>query len=255
MILVIDVGNTNITLGTFDGDKLICQSRLATDRNRTSDQYAVELLDIIRLNGLSLKDYENSVLSSVVPEVTDVLSSAVRKVIGKLPMVLTGKTKTGLEISIDTPSELGSDLVAVAVGAKCKYKMPCLVIDMGTATKIIVLDENGAFRGCTISPGMGISLNALAGSASLLPRISFSAPEKTIGTDTVECMQSGLVYGTVGMLDGLVERICLELGYHNPSIVATGGYSKYIVGHLKHLPSYDKNLVLEGLKAIYEMNK
>ncbi|MCQ2462560.1 MAG: type III pantothenate kinase [Clostridia bacterium] len=254
MILVIDMGNTNITLGAYDGERLVYEARLATARQRTAYQYAVEMIDIFRLNGSNASDYEGAILCSVVPELTDIIANAVNKSTGKMPVILDSNTDTGLEIAIDTISEIGSDLIAACVGAKAKYKMPCLISDLGTATKIIVLNENGAFRGCTISPGMGISLRALASETSQLPNIRFSAPSRTIGTNTVECMQSGIVFGTAAMLDGLTERICDEMGYGECTMVVTGGYGRCIVTQCRKKMVFDENLVLDGLAMIYYRN-
>lgn len=254
MILVIDMGNTNITVGAYDGEKLAYVARLATARPKTACQYAVEFIEIFRLNGSEATDFEGAILCSVVPELTDIIADAVNMSTGKMPLILDSDTDTGLEIAIDTISEIGSDLIAASVGAKEKYKMPCLVSDLGTATKIIVLNENGAFRGCTISPGMGISLNALAAGASQLPSIRFSAPAHTIGTNTVECMQSGIVFGTAAMLDGLTERICDEMGYDECTMVVTGGYGRCIVPQCRRSMVLDSTLVLDGLAHIYYRN-
>ena len=255
MLLTADMGNTNITLGAFIDDKLVYQSRLATAKSRTSDQYAIELLDIFRLNNTCASDYDGSILCSVVPELTNILSEAMGKATGKKVLVLSEDIKTGLEVEIKTHSQIGADLIAASVGAKAKYKMPCFIIDLGTATKIIALNEKGAFCGCTISPGMGISLNALSASASLLPHISFSAPPRAIGMDTIECMQSGIVYGTAAMLDGLMQRIREELGYDSVSVAATGGYGSCVVPYCKTKVEYDSTLVLDGLRVIYNMNE
>lgn len=255
MLLTADMGNTNITLGAYKDDALVFESRLATARSRTCDQYAIELLDIFRLHNTCASDYSGSILCSVVPELTNILSEAMEKATGKKTLVLSEKVKTGLEVAIDTPSQIGADLIAASVGAKLKYAMPCFIVDLGTATKIIALNSDGAFCGCTISPGMGISLNALSATASQLPYISFSAPSKAIGTDTVECMQSGIIYGTAAMLDGLMQRISEELGYGRVSVAVTGGYGGFVVPHCKTRAVYDSTLILDGLREIYNMNE
>ncbi len=254
MLLAIDMGNTNITIGVYENETLKFEVRLATDRTRTSDQYAIELKDVLRLHNCSPTDIDGAIISSVVPEISFILRSAIKKAFGVEALMLSEGIETGLEIAIDTKSSIGDDLIAASVGAKAKYKMPCLVIDMGTATKIIVLNENGAFCGCTIAPGMGISLEALSSGTSQLPRISFSAPQSTIGKNTVECMQSGLIFGNAAMLDGMTKRICAETDY-DAKVVATGGYCKYVVGYCEQEIEYDKNLVLDGLMEIYKMNK
>ena len=255
MILTIDIGNTNITLGGYEGDRLAFVSRMYTARNKTSDEFAVGLLDIIRLNSLSPEDFDGAVLSSVVPQLTDVFSRAVYRTIKKQPIIVGEKHHGGLKVEVLPISSLGADLIAGCVGALSKYPTPCLVADLGTATKILVLDKDGYFSGCIIAPGVKVSLDALASSAALLPSISFTKPDSVIGTNTVECMQSGSVYGTAAMLDGLIARIKKELNEENVTVVATGGYSKGIIPCCEEEIIFDENLVLDGLYSIYKSGK
>ncbi len=180
MILTADIGNTNITLGVFDGDELVCISRLATQRHRTSEQYAVELSSIFSLEKIDTESVNGAIISSVVPELTRVFKNAITKVTGCDALVVAAGIKNGLKIKTDNPKELGADLVAGAVGAINQYKLPCLVMDLGTATKISVIDEDGTFVGCTIAPGIGISLDALAMRTSQLPTIELCAPKNPI---------------------------------------------------------------------------
>ncbi|MGN1195821.1 MAG: type III pantothenate kinase [Acutalibacteraceae bacterium] len=252
MILAIDIGNTNITLGGFEGENLVFVSRMYTARNKTGDEFATGLLDMIYLNNISPEDFDGAVLSSVVPQLTDVLSRAVYLTIKKKPVIVGEKHYGGLKVEVLPVSQLGADLIAGCVGALSKYPTPCLVADLGTATKILVLDKRGYFSGCIIAPGVKVSLDALASSAALLPSISFTKPDKVIGTNTVECMQSGSVYGTAAMLDGLIRRIKKELGEENITVVATGGYSKGIIPCCEEDIIFDGNLVLDGLRVIYE---
>lgn len=253
MILVIDIGNTNITLGCYKNEELVFVSRMYTERHRTSDEFAAVLLDILGLYKIDPNDFEGAVLSSVVPELTDIISQAVKGATGKTPF-LVGKDYNGdLKVEVLPVEYLGADLICGCVGAIEKYPLPCLVVDMGTATKILAIDKDGYFLGCTISPGVKISLDALASGTALLPSISFNKPEKVTGTNTVECMQSGVVFGNAAMIDGLCERMAAELGFENPTIVATGGYSKGIIPCCKAEIRYDENLVLDGLKAIYDI--
>ena len=254
MLLTTDIGNSNITLGVFDGDDLIISSRLATQRERTEDQYAVELLNIFSLNKTDPKSVDGAIISSVVPELNKAITSAVKSVTGCDALVLGPGVKTGLNIVTDSHSQVGADLVASSVGAISKYELPCFVIDLGTATKIILIDENATFRGCTISAGVKISLNALASKTSQLPAISLKTPEKAIGTNTVDCMFSGTVLGTAAMLDGLCERMEKEFGKPIKTTVATGGLSREIVKSCYRDIIYDKNLLLDGLKTIYYKN-
>lgn len=255
MLLAIDMGNTNITLGAYKNDELVFVSRLYTSRHKSSDEYAIDLLDIFNLYNVSPSDFTGCVFASVVPELTQALSLAVRHTIGIEPVIVGGENYGDLKVEILPVSQLGADLIAGAVAAREKYPLPCLVCDLGTATKILVIDKDGVFRGCTISPGVKISLDALAKNAALLPSVSFTTPEKAIGENTTECMQSGIVFGTAAMLDGMIKRIRKELGYNECTLIATGGYSTGIIPCCEEKLIYDENLLLDGLKAIYERAK
>lgn len=254
MLLAIDMGNTNITIGAFSGDTKIFVSRLATDRARTGDQYAVELLNIFKLYGITPADFSGAIISSVVPELTGAIAEAAEKTAGFKPMLLGPGLKTGINILTDNPAQVGADLVAGAVAANALYKLPCLVVDLGTATKISVIDENGAFCGCTISSGVAISLEALAQRTSQLPNISLTAPNAVIGKNTVDSMQAGTVFGAAAMIDGLCDRIEQELGVTAGTIVATGGLAREIVKTCRHDVIYNGELILEGLIIIYNKN-
>lgn len=253
MLLTIDIGNTNITLGAYEGNILSFTARLATDQKKTDDQYAVEIKSLLSLYELSPEDIEDAIISSVVPSVGKSVSNAVSKLCHIVPLMLGPGVKTGLNIKIDNPAQLGADLVAGAVGALDSYTMPCVVIDMGTATTLSVLDKNGTFLGGAIAAGVRLTLKALAENTAQLTSIHIEAPESVIGANTVECMQSGLVYGTAAMLDGLIMKISAELG-ETPTVVATGGLSKEIIPHCSTSIIYNENLLLEGLRVIYEKN-
>ena len=253
MLLAIDIGNTNITLGAYDGSVLKFTARLATEHSRTSDQYAVDIKSLLSLYDLNAEVIEDAVISSVVPPVGKSVSNAISKLCHIVPLMLGPGVKTGLNIKIDNPAQLGADLVAGAVGAMDAYTMPCVVIDMGTASTISVLDRNGTFLGGVIAAGVRLTLKALTENTSQLTSIAIEAPKSVIGANTVECMQSGLVYGTAAMLDGLLEKIEEELG-ETPTFVATGGLSKDIITHCKKNIIYNENLLLDGLRAIYEKN-
>ena len=254
MILTADIGNTNITLGVFQGDTPVCISRLATQRHRTSDQYAIELNSVFELEKIDTH-FEGAIISSVVPEITRSLKDAIKKVTGCDALVVAAGIKNGLKIATDNPKELGADLVAGAVGAIAQYTLPCLVIDLGTATKISVIDENGVFAGCTIAPGIGISLDALSARTSQLPAIDLSAPNHAIGTNTIECIRSGTVLGNAAMIDGMAERLEKELGKPIKTLVATGGLAKEVVACCNKDIIYNKDLVLQGLLVIYRKNR
>ena len=254
MILTADIGNTNITLGVFQGDSLVFISRLATQRHRTAEQYAIELDAIFRLEGFS-SDFDGAIISSVVPELTSTFKYAIKKVTGCDSLIVAAGIKNGLKIATDNPKELGADLVAGAVGAISQYELPCLVMDLGTATKISVIDEGGVFVGCTIAPGIGISLDALSLRTSQLPAIELSAPDHAIGTNTIECIRSGTVLGNAAMLDGMANRLEKALGKEIKTLVATGGLAKEIVACCEKDIIFNKDLVLQGLLAIYRKNR
>ncbi len=253
MLLTIDIGNTNVTLGAYDSNLLIFTARLATDQRKTDDQYAVDIKNLLDLYGIETEEIEDCIIASVVPAVGKSVSNAVSKLCHIVPLMLGPGVKTGLNIKIDNPAQLGADLVAGAVGALEEYTMPCVVIDMGTASTVSVLDRNGTFLGGVIAAGVRLTLKALAENTAQLTSIPIEAPQSVIGANTVESMQSGLVFGTAAMLDGLLERITDELG-EVPTVVATGGLSKEIISHCKNDIIYNENLLLEGLRAIYEKN-
>lgn len=253
MLLTIDIGNTNITLGAYDGNVLSFTARLATQVTKTDDQYAVDIKNLLSLYDISPLDIEDAIVSSVVPAVGKSISNAISKLCHIVPLRLGPGVKTGLNIKIDNPAQLGADLVAGAVGAIDSYTMPCVVIDMGTASTLSVLDKNGTFLGGIIAAGVRLTLKALAENTAQLTSIPIEAPKSVIGANTVECMQSGLVFGAAAMIDGLLDKIIEELG-EVPTIVATGGLSKEIITHCKHNIIYNENLLLEGLRAIYEKN-
>ena len=255
MLLVIDAGNTNVTIGVYKEDELLFVSRLATDRAVTGDEFAIRLLSIFELNGIAPEEIEGSIISSVVPEHTRSIKLGVRKVTKTEPIILGPGVKTGLNIKLDNPAELGADLAATAVGALSQYELPCVMVDLGTATKLTVLDSDGSFLGGSIAPGILISLDALANGASMLSSISLHSPKATIGTNTTECLRSGIVFGTAEMLDGILDRIEAELSSPPKTIVATGGLATIVVKHCRHEMIYNADLLLEGLKVIYKKNQ
>ena len=250
MLLTIDIGNTNITLGAYRDEKLLFVSRMFTARNKTSDEFAAELLNIFKLYEVGATEFSKVVMSCVVPEIEDSVIRAVKMITGKKPATVGAENHGSFKIDILPVSAVGADLICAAVAAKAKYPLPCLVADLGTATKIIVVDRDGKFVGCTISPGVKISMDALAAKASLLPSVSFKAPKKAVGANTAECIQSGVVFGTAAMLDGLIRRISNELSLKNATVVATGGYSRGIIPCCETEIIYDENLILDGLFEI-----
>jgi type III pantothenate kinase len=254
MLLAIDAGNTNLTLGLFEGGTLCFQARLATQRYLTADQLAMQFIDVFRLNSADPAQCTDAVVSCVVAELSHAIAAAAQKLTGRAPLVIAPGIKTGLNIKIDDPGQLGADLIATAVAAKALYPLPCLVADLGTATKITALGADGSMLGGVITAGLGIAGDALSARTSLLPRVAFHAPARSIGTNTVESMQSGVVFGTAAMLDGLIERMEQELGMP-ATVVATGGFSQDIIIHCKREILHNGDLALLGLREIYAKNR
>ena len=254
MILTVDVGNTNITLGAYEGDVLQFISRLATDSSRTDDQYAIELTAVLRLHAVAPEGVESAVIGSVVPELTGTLYSAVHKLTGVPPLVVGSETETGLRVLLENPSQLGADLAAGAIGLIGKYELPAMAVDLGSATKMYVVDAEGGYHGGMIAPGVRISLDALASRCSQLPTVSLRAPSKAVCTETVEAIQSGSILGTASMIDGMIDRFSEEMG-EMKTVVATGGLAKCIIPHCRRKVILDENLILDGLRIIYETCK
>lgn len=256
MLSVFDIGNSNINIGLFEDEKLVFTTKLATDRVRTAEQYALEIHSLFAIAGYNTKQIDGAVVSSVVPEITHSIASAVNYLTGINAVILGPGVKNGLDIKIDNPAQLGADLVAGAVAAVNKYPLPCLVMDLGTATKISVLDEKGAYRGCTIAAGVGVSMKALSGTASLLSSVDMPTGEcPPYGTNTVASMHAGFIMGTAAMLDGMSDRIEQSLGVKIASRVATGGFAKDVVRYCRQDVTVEPDLNLDGLRIIYEKNK
>lgn len=253
MILAIDVGNSNIVLGGIDKNNIHFLSRISTDRQKTENEYAVIMRSIFQMHGVKANDFEGAIIALVVPPLISTLQNAVKSVIGKTPLIIGPGLKTGLNILIDNPAQLGADMVAGAVAAINKYPKPLIIIDMGTATTFSVVDENSSLLGGFIFPGVRVSHDALITRTSQLPHIPLEAPSKVICTNTIECMQSGLVFGNAAMIDGMLERIEAELGCKT-MVIATGGLARTVVPHCRREIIFDDNLLLEGLRIIYEKN-
>ena len=253
MILVTDIGNTNIVFGVFDGDRLVLESRIDTDRNRMADQYSVIMKQVFDLYGVDRSEIDGAVISSVVPPVGDQLKLSVQKLFGVTPLTVGAGVKTGLNIRIDDPSTLGADLACGAAAAKELYPLPCIVIDLGTATKVFAVDKEGALIGGIIAPGVKISLEALARGAASLPMISLEGHAPVIGTNTVDCMRSGVLYGHAGMLDSFIDRFQEQLG--EATVVATGGFIHVLKDYCKHKFIVNPQLVMNGMRIIYNKNK
>ena len=254
MLLAIDIGNTNILIGGIRDNKIMFKARIATDRTRTSDQYGVEIKNMIEALGYRISDISDCIISSVVPPVFNSVCTGVIKIIGKQPMVVGPGLKTGLNIHVDVPSQVGSDRIVIAVAALAEYKAPLILIDMGTATTIEVVEPENLYLGGVIFPGVKVSLDALTSRAAQLPGISLDQPKQVIGKNTIDCMRSGTMYGNAAMIDGIVDRIEEELG-HSSTLIATGGLAQFITPLCKRKVIVEKDLLLQGLNLLYQKNK
>ena len=254
MLLAIDIGNTNLVIGCIRDDQILFKARIATDRTRTSDQYGVEIKNMLEAFGIQREDVTDCIISSVVPPVFHSVRTGVLKVIGKQPMVVGPGLKTGLNIHMDVPSQVGSDRIVIAVAALAEYAAPLVLMDLGTATTIEVVEPDNIYLGGVIAPGVKVSLDALTNRAAQLPAISLEQPKNVIGKNTIDCMRSGVMYGTAAMLDGIVDRIETELG-HKSTLVATGGMAQFIIPLCRHQIILEKDLLLKGLNIIYKKNR
>lgn len=253
MLLATDIGNTNIVIGAIKNDKIVFQARIATDYIKTSDQYGVEIRNILSLFNVQPKEISGCIISSVVPHVFNSVKTGLIKVINKEPVIVEPGIKTGLNVQTDNPNQVGSDRITVAVGALVKYKPPLILIDFGTATTLDIVEEGNKYIGGCIIPGIKISLDALTSRTAQLPRISLEKPKKIIGKNTVDAMRSGIIYGNASMIDGLIDRFEEELG-KKITVVSTGGLAKYITPLCKREMNLENDLLLEGLNIIYKKN-
>ena len=253
MLLAIDIGNTNIVLGGFDGDKLKFVARIATNASKTEDEYATKIRSILALHNVETPSVKGVIISSVVPPLNSVMKRAIRIVYGVEPIMVGPGIKTGINILCDNPSTVGADLICACVAVHHIYGSPSLIVDMGTATKMMVMDNNGAFIGVSIIPGVNIALKALSGGTAQLPQISLEAPDSVIGKNTVDCMRSGVVYGNASLIDGMIDRFNEEMG-QELQVIATGGLASTIVCHCKHKIIMDDDLLLKGLNILYGKN-
>ena len=254
MLLAIDVGNTNTVLGCIADGKILNIVRLQTGRNETWAELSIKLKQLLDIYEIDPRGFDGAIISSVVPEVTDNYKEAVYKLCGVRCMVVGPGIKTGMNVRIDDPGTLAGDIVVGSVAAMVCYGAPSIVIDMGTATTMSVLDETGAFIGGSISPGVKISMDALTDRTALLPGLQLDQPKKAIGRNTIDCMRSGIMLGAACMLDGMVERMEEELGC-KATIVATGGIAKFVLPLCKREMIYDKDLLVKGLAVLYRENR
>ena len=253
MILAVDVGNTNIVIGCLEQGEIKNTVRVRTEPGRTAAEYGIELMQLFDFFGIDRKGFEGAILSSVVPPVTEPLRQAIEMLTGVKCLIVGPGMKTGMNVRIDDPGTLGCDLVVGGVAAIAEYGAPVIVLDLGTATTITLIDESKCFRGGAILPGIKLSYAALAAGTSLLPDISITPPKKCIATNTVDCMRSGAVFGTAATIDGMVDRMEAELGLPC-KVVATGGLASKITPYCRREIICDDHLLLKGLWVLYQKN-
>ena len=254
MVLVIDVGNTNITCGVYEKDNLKTTFRITTKIPRTSDEYGVLMRDMLKNNDIVTEDIEGVIIASVVPNVMHALVGAVNRYIGKNPLIVGPGIKTGIMITSDNPKEIGPDRIVDAVAAYVKYGGPVLVLDFGTATTYDLVTEDGKFPVGITAPGIRISAKALWEDTAKLPEIEIKKPKSILATETISSMQAGLVYGQIGQTEYIIKKVKEETGYENLKVVATGGLGRIIANETDTIDVYDSSLTLDGLKIIYDKN-
>ena len=256
MLLAIDIGNSNISVGLFDkAGKLLFLSSIDTDSRKTADQISIDLMNLFALYHFRFEDVTGAILCSVVPPLNFMMEKALARLLGKPPMVVGPGVRTGLNIRLAVQSQVGADIVADAVAALEKFEPPIVTIDMGTATTISYISSKRSYEGGLMFPGVRLSLDALSDHTAQLPDISLQHPKQLIGKNTEDCMRSGIVYGTAGMLDGVIDRIREQFSGRTLSVVATGGNAPVIVKYCRNKIVYDKYLLMDGLWAIYQKNK
>ncbi|NLL29975.1 MAG: type III pantothenate kinase [Clostridiales bacterium] len=258
MILLIDVGNTNVVLGLYKEKQQIHGWRISTDLNKTSDEFSIQIMQLFSQNDLDPKEVKGIIISSVVPNIMHSLESMVRKSFKIDPIIVGPGTKTGINIKYDNPKEVGADRIVNAVAAHNKYKKDLIIIDFGTATTFCALTKNASYLGGCITPGIRISTDALFEKAAKLPRVELEVPRNIICKNTVASMQAGIIYGYIGQVEYIVKKMkkeMMNLGCNEPMVIVTGGLGKLIARETRIIDKVEPNLTLEGLRIIYEKNK
>ncbi len=255
MILVLDVGNTNIVLGVFNNNRMVTSWRISTDKNKSSDEYGMVINELFKYEGLQMQDMEAVVISSVVPPLMHSLQRAVNKYCGIDPLIVGPGVKTGIDIKYDNPKEVGADRIVNAVAALRKYGGPVIVVDFGTATTFCAISDKAEYLGGAIAPGIIISSDALFQRAAKLPRVELIKPERYVCKNTISSMQAGIVYGYAGLVENIVNNMKKELCWNHAKVIATGGLSRLIAGETRAIDTVDSLLTLDGLHIIYQMNK
>ncbi len=255
MLLVLDVGNTNIVIGVFKGKNLINSYRIGTNMKATSDEYYATIAQLLKMDDVLASEIDDVIISSVVPEVMHSLENFVYKYIGKNPMVVGPGIKTGINIKYESPSQVGADRIVNAVAGYEKYGGPLIIIDFGTATTFCFISEKGEYYGGLIAPGVKISSEALFQKASKLHKVELIKPKSVIGKNTTAAMQAGIYHGYTGLVDNIVEKMKAEMDTPNAKVIATGGLASLIIAGTENVHTIDRNLTLDGLRMIYEKNK
>lgn len=255
MILVLDVGNTNITFGVYEGKELVTTFRITTKIARTSDEYGILIRDLLHMNDINRADIEGSIVASVVPNIMHSLTGAMVRYIGSNPIVIGPGTKTGIQIKTKNPREIGADRVVDAVAAYEKYGGPILVLDFGTATTYDYVSADGSLMAGVTAPGVRISAAALSENAAKLPKIEIKKPDSILAGDTVTSMQAGIMYGQIGQTEYIIKQMKKETGCRDMKVVATGGLGRAISQETDSIDLYDQTLTLDGLRIIFEKNR
>ena len=253
MILAVDIGNSNIAIGGVEGKEICFKAKIRTEATKTSDDYCIDLRILMDVNHTSPERVEGAIIASVVPEVLNSVKTAIRKLTGKTALVVGPGLKTGLNLAVENPAQTGADIVAGCVAALREHQPPLIVVDMGAATTMMVLDESGSFVGGSISPGVKMSLDALTDRTALLPGLQLDSPKRTIGSNTNDAMRSGIMLGAAAMLDGMCQRMEEELGMP-ATVVATGTMARFVTPLCSRPIIYDNDLLLKGLAILYREN-
>ena len=255
MLLVLDIGNSNIVMGAYDGAKLLRHWRISTDRQKTGDEYGILINELFHYQGLSLSDIQAVIISSVVPPLVVPLRKMCERYFHIRPLIVGPGIRTGIRLNYENPRSIGADRIVNTTYAWNTFHRSCIIVDFGTATTYDYIDQNGVFRYVVIQPGLGISLNALTSMTAKLPEIEIVKPKSVLGTNTIEGMQAGVVYGYIGSVEYIIKTMKKELNDSSCMVIATGGLGKIIANETDEIDAYDADIAYKGMKILYEINK